>query len=146
MTGSRLLVRTPSRLHFGLLGWGPESARQFGGLGLMIEEPAIALTAELGSPPVIDGPLADRLHRIVRFVGNRLSEQGIPIRPIRIRIVEAPPEHVGLGVGTQLSLAVAAAIIRLAGAPLPSSGDLARLTSRGNRSGIGLHGFDRGGF
>jgi beta-RFAP synthase len=63
-----------------------------------------------------------------------------------IRITEAPPEHVGLGVGTQLSLAVAAAMVRLAGAPLPSPEDLARLTGRGHRSGIGLHGFQRGGF
>jgi len=146
MTGPRLLVRTPSRLHFGLLGWGPEAARQFGGLGLMIEDPAIALTAELGSPPLVQGPLADRVQRVLRFLGNRLAERGIPVRAMRIRIVEAPPEHVGLGVGTQLSLAIVAAVHRLEGAGLPSAQDLARLAGRGQRSGIGLHGFQRGGF
>jgi beta-RFAP synthase len=146
MTGPRLLVRTPSRLHFGLLGWGPEAARQFGGLGLMIEDPAIELTAELGSPPFVEGPLADRVQRVLGYLGNRLAERGIPVRALRIRIVEAPPEHVGLGVGTQLSLAIAAAAVRLAGAPLPSAEELARLTGRGHRSGIGLHGFQRGGF
>jgi beta-ribofuranosylaminobenzene 5'-phosphate synthase len=146
MTGPRLVVRTPSRLHFGMLGWGPAAARQFGGLGLMIEEPAIALTAELAGAPSVQGPLADRAQRILGSLGNRFVELGIPVRPVRIRIVEAPPEHVGLGVGTQLSLAIAAAIVRLAGAPLPSAEDLARLTGRGRRSGIGLHGFQRGGF
>ena len=46
MMSHRLYVRTPSRLHFGLLGWGPEVARQFGGIGLMIDSPGIELIAE----------------------------------------------------------------------------------------------------
>ena len=146
MTGPRLLIRTPSRLHFGLLGWGPAATRQFGGLGLMIEKPAIALTAEPAAQPVVQGLLTARAQRIVGMLSDRLSAQGIPVRPLSFRILEAPPEHVGLGVGTQLSLAIAAAIIRLAGAPIPPAEDLARLTGRGNRSGIGLHGFERGGF
>lgn len=146
MTGPRLLVQTPSRLHFGLLGWGPEAGRQFGGLGLMIQQPRIVLAAGPGSPPEIRGPLADRAGRILGILRDRLGEQGIPARPVSIRILKAPPEHVGLGVGTQLSLAIAAAVVRLAGVPTPPPEELARLTGRGRRSGIGLHGFERGGF
>ena len=56
-----------------------------------------------------------------------------------------PAEHVGLGVGTQLCLAVARTILSLAGMPEPSVEQLARLTGRGRRSGIGLHGFHHGG-
>ena len=55
MTGPRLLIRTPSRLHFGLLGWGPAATRQFGGLGLMIEKPAVALTASRPRNPSCRG-------------------------------------------------------------------------------------------
>ena len=117
MTGPRLLIRTPSRLHFGLLGWGPGSRRQFGGLGLMIESPAIELTVEHGHSDVVEGPMADRVRRILATLRDQLSGPGIPIDPLSIRIVNAPPEHVGLGVGTQISLAIAAAVFQLVGFP-----------------------------
>ncbi len=116
MTGPRLLVRTPGRLHFGLLGWGPGSLRQFGGLGLMIESPGIELTVEPAPTQVVQ--------RTARRIGSNASSgssangcrhwASTP-RPVVIRIVQAPPEHVGLGVGTQISLAIAAAVLRLAG-------------------------------
>jgi beta-RFAP synthase len=145
MTDARLLVRTPSRLHFGLLGWGPGSGRRFGGLGLMIESPPIELTVEPADTEVIRGPLAGRAERILGTLRDRLTEQGLRLPPLSIRINHAPPEHVGLGVGTQLSLALATAVLRLAGEPAPSVDVLAQLTSRGRRSGIGLHGFRHGG-
>ncbi len=146
MTGPRLLVRTPGRLHFGLLGWGPGSRRQFGGLGLMIDSPGIELTVERATTQVVEGPLSDRVARILEVVRERIAEPGIFARPVAIRILQAPPEHVGLGVGTQLSLAIATAVLRLAGYPDPSAEQLALLTGRGHRSGIGLHGFRHGGF
>ena len=145
MIGSSLLVRTPSRLHFGLLGWGLDSSRQFGGVGLMIGSPAIELQVELAPSTTIQGPLADRAGRLLVILQERLAALGLPVRPLSMRIIGAPPEHVGLGVGTQLSLAIAAAVVRLAGEPMPSAEFLARLTGRGQRSGIGLHGFQRGG-
>ena len=145
MIGSGLLVRTPSRLHFGLLGWGLDSERQFGGVGLMIESPSIEIKVEIAPSTSIRGPLADRVGRLLGVLQNRLAARSIPLRPLSIRIIGAPPEHVGLGVGTQLSLAIAAAVNQLAGKPTPSAEILARLTGRGHRSGIGLHGFQRGG-
>lgn len=146
MTPSRLTIRTPSRLHFGLLGWGPGSTRQFGGLGLMIEEPAIELTAEPSARIEVEGPLSERAERLLRTLEDRLASENIPVPPMRLRIRQAPPEHVGLGVGTQLSLAIAAAAYRMAGLPVPPAESLARLTGRGRRSGVGLHGFELGGF
>lgn len=145
MTGPRLLLRTPGRLHFGLLGWGPAAGRQFGGLGLMLEKPGIAMTVEPADRLEVRGPLSGRVLRVLGLLGDRVGAQAIPIPPVSIRMLEAPPEHVGLGVGTQLSLAVATAVVRMAGAPMPSVEALARLTGRGLRSGIGLHGFRRGG-
>ena len=38
---TRCRLRTPSRLHFGLFGWGPEARRQFGGVGLMVDDPGL---------------------------------------------------------------------------------------------------------
>jgi beta-ribofuranosylaminobenzene 5'-phosphate synthase len=145
MMDRRVRVRTSSRLHFGLLGWGPTSRRQFGGLGLMIQDPSIELVAELAERWQFEGPLAGRAERLVVHLRDRLSAVGIPPVPARIRVLRAPPEHVGLGVGTQVSLAVASAVLLLAGAAGPTAEELALLTGRGDRSGIGLHGFQLGG-
>jgi beta-RFAP synthase len=54
------------------------------------------------------------------------------------------PAHAGLGSGTQIALAVAAALRRLHGLPLDPRGDAVRL-GRGARSGIGIGLFDAGG-
>jgi beta-ribofuranosylaminobenzene 5'-phosphate synthase len=145
MIGLRVSVRTPSRLHFGLLGWGPGSRRQFGGLGLMIQSPCIDLDAEPASQSQVDGPLGQRVQRLVAGLHDRLAVVGVRLAPSRIRVHRAPPEHVGLGVGTQISLAAATALLRLTGQADPGIEELARLTGRGNRSGIGLHGFRHGG-
>src|SRR5262245_40334970 len=101
MTGLRLLVRTPSRLHFGLLRWGPGLRRPFGGLGLMIHSPGIAVSAEPGDTWSVEGPLAMRVERLVARLREGLLEANIPVQPALIRILDAPAEHVGLGVGTQ---------------------------------------------
>ena len=128
MRDRRVRIRTPSRLHFGLLGWGPGSRRQFGGLGLMIQNPAIELVAERADFWEFEGPLSDRAGLLVLGLHDRLSAMGIDPGPARIRILRAPPEHVGLGVGTQVSLAVTSALLLLAGAVEPSVEELARLT------------------
>jgi len=136
-----LRIQTPSRLHFGLLGWGPRSPRQFGGVGLMVEDPAIRLVAQTASDWSAEGPLAERVLRVAHTVA---SQHTVP--PVQFRVEQAPGEHLGLGVGTQLSLAVAHAILALAGETDVPLERLAQLTSRGARSGIGLHGYQRGGF
>lgn len=143
MTGIR--IRTPSRLHFGLLGWGPSARRQFGGIGLMIDEPGIELIAEPASSWTVEGPLATRVEPLVRHIQGQMRQDGVTLPPARLRIVHAPREHVGLGVGTQLSLAAARVMLELAGVTEPAVDQLARLTGRGCRSGIGLHGFQQGG-
>jgi beta-ribofuranosylaminobenzene 5'-phosphate synthase len=142
---SRWRLRTPSRLHFGLLAWGPQSPRQFGGVGLMIDEPRLELTAEAAEAWQADGPLARRALDIAESVAGRLTHEGVRPIPARIQIERAPTEHTGLGVGTQLSLAVTRGILAVAGLPEPSIAQLASLTGRGQRSGIGLHGFVHGG-
>jgi beta-RFAP synthase len=48
-------------------------------------------------------------------------------------------------VGTQLSLAVARAVLKLARLDDRAPAELAHLTGRGSRSGVGLHGFHHGG-
>lgn len=145
MTDSRIRTRTPSRLHFGLLGWEPRATRQFGGIGLMINAPGIDLMVEPASSWSVDGPHSARVRQLIEHLQGKSHAAGITLPSAHIRIVSAPPEHVGLGVGTQLCLAVARAVFQLAGKEDLSLDDLARWTGRGRRSGIGLHGFEHGG-
>ncbi len=142
---TRLQTTTPSRLHFGLLSWGPDAPRQYGGVGLMIERPGLELTAEPAESWKADGPLADRVLRVASQVTDGLASIGQSVSPLCFQIDHAPPEHAGLGVGTQLSLAVARIMTHAAGLPAVPLADLASLTGRGARSGIGLHGFVHGG-
>jgi beta-ribofuranosylaminobenzene 5'-phosphate synthase len=145
MTNLGMRIRTPSRLHFGLLGWGPQARRQFGGVGLMIDAPGIDLKVEPSSSWIVDGPSAPRVEQLIAHLRGKMREAGVILQPAHIRVVSVPPEHVGLGVGTQLCLAVARAVFLLAGKTDVSVEELARLIGRGRRSGIGLYGFERGG-
>jgi beta-ribofuranosylaminobenzene 5'-phosphate synthase len=146
MTNPRMRIRTPSRLHFGLLGWGPRAGRQFGGVGLMIDSPGLELVVEPASSWLVDGPRAPRVEQLVARLRVTVRELGITLPPAHIRVESIPPAHIGLGVGTQLCLAVASALLRIAGKTDASVAELARWTGRGRRSGIGLHGFEHGGF
>ncbi len=138
-------LTTPSRLHFGLLAYGPQAPRQFGGVGLMIDHPGLDLTVRTSTTWSAEGPLADRVLRFAERISTGLRNRGIAVPLARFEIHRGPSEHVGLGTGTQLGLAVARLISALAGYPdLPVS-TLAELSGRGLRSGIGLHGFNHGG-
>ncbi|MCA1685055.1 MAG: beta-RFAP synthase [Planctomycetia bacterium] len=142
---TRVTVRTPSRLHFGLLGWGGNAPRQFGGVGLMVEAPGLELAVETAPRWEASGPLSERTLQIARDVASRLEKHGTSVNPVRLVNRNVPDAHVGLGVGTQLSLAVARALTELAGLRATPVSTLARLTGRGRRSGIGIHGFAEGG-
>ncbi|WZO99890.1 beta-RFAP synthase [Isosphaeraceae bacterium EP7] len=143
MTGFR--IRTPSRLHLGLLGWGPDHPRQFGGVGLMLNAPRLTIESHPAPEWSATGPLADRTLAFAGNVVRVLESEGHSPEPLRFINLEAPPEHVGLGTGTQLGLAVATLISASLGDSTPTLERLAALTGRGLRSGIGLHGFQQGG-
>jgi beta-RFAP synthase len=113
----------------------------------MIEAPGIELLAEPAPRWSFDGPLAGRVEAALRHIQVQ-SPQSLNLHrvaPARLHVLTTPLDHVGLGVGTQLSLAVVRIVLKLAGAKEPSVETLAELSGRGQRSGIGLHGFMSGG-
>jgi beta-RFAP synthase len=137
-------IRTPSRLHFGLIAPAAKTGRRFGGAGLMIEKPGIEITLEPGRQWSVTGPLAERGQAILkRLLDTHLGTQ---VEPHRVHIEHAAPEHMGLGTGTQLALAIARGLAEAAHATDRSALELAPLVGRGQRSAIGTHGFDLGGF
>ena len=140
-------VVAPSRLHFGLLHvptvGEPPGLRHFGGVGLMIQQPGVALTVEVADAWSASGPSADRALAVAR----RAMEQ-FPVeqrRPLIITVESCPAEHVGLGVGTQLSMAMADATCRLLTGTVHTADELAKLAGRGERSRIGVEGYRTGG-
>ncbi len=140
-----LRLSTPSRLHFGLLARGPAAPRQFGGLGLMVDSPGLEIEATPSSSWTAEGPLGDRALRVAESVVSALGRGLARPTPLHFAMRRVPPEHVGLGTGTQLSLAVAKLVAASISLPRTCAADLASLCGRGVRSGVGLHGFDVGG-
>jgi beta-ribofuranosylaminobenzene 5'-phosphate synthase len=152
-------VVAPCRLHFGLfhvpvdgLTHHPDGrpVRKFGGLGLMIDEPCVTVTATQEREDSASGSLADRA---VSFMDQ--SRDARPeAHPCWIK-ADGPTEHTGLGIGTALGLAVAsiyepfywdAAEHRDGYQGFRARDILAPMVGRGARSGIGVEGFETGGF
>jgi beta-ribofuranosylaminobenzene 5'-phosphate synthase len=136
-------VTTGSRLHFGLFAFDAESGPSFGGAGMMIAEPRLQVRATEASELTATGPMADRARSGVQ----RLVETGLlpALSRCRVDVIAAPTPHCGLGSGTQLTLAVATAVLRLYSNASPVAVELSRRLARGRRSAIGTHGFAHGG-
>ena len=126
-------VTAPSRLHFGLWSLGQVEERQFGGIGAMIDRPALEISLQPASQLEIVGEQTERItsfaERWSRFHGVRPDCRIVEQRPV--------PQHVGLGSGTQLALAVAAGLNALFGLPSQSPQELAVSVGRGLRSAVG---------
>src|SRR3954469_20333000 len=129
-----IIVTAPSRLHFGLFGLAQEAGRMYGGVGVMIEPPILKLQIRSADEFCRDGPLAERIAvfatRWARFHGFA------QIPHCSLELLESAPNHVGLGVGTQLGLAVAAGLNAWAGLPAASPQELALSVGRGDRSAV----------
>lgn len=145
MTQSRVRVAAGSRLHFGMLSFGQQGRRQFGGAGVMISSPELRLTIEECPSFVVVGPLADRVEEFVAHL-SRHAPWWRDNRPFGVTVDAAPPQHAGLGSGTQLGMALAMALAGWFGAGPQSAEVLARSVGRGKRSAVGVHGACSGGF
>ncbi len=138
-----ILVRTPGRLHFGLLGFGNPNARQFGGVGTMVDRPGVELRGRASDSFSIIGPLDDRVRSAALRWAESTSHDGE--LKCELELLHAPRLHAGLGVGTQLALAVAAALNALFDHECETPEELALSVGRGLRSAVGTHGFVGGG-
>ncbi len=144
-----VVVTTPSRLHFGMFSFGQPGMRQFGGVGAMIQLPGLRVALQPADHFEVASWHAERGRRFAELVVDNLAhdlqldkKRGLPVR---LEISQAPREHIGLGLGTQLGLSIAAAICAASGLSPRPAVELARLAGRGRRSAIGTHGFDLGG-
>ena len=133
-------VTAPSRIHFGLLSLEKDAARQFGGAGAMLKEPQLEVDVRVADRDEFVGDLADRLAEFVKLWRDHTGNT----TPVRCEVKSAPPEHVGLGLGTQLGLSIARAMDTIAGREVDLT-ERAVSVGRGRRSAVGTHGFQHGG-
>jgi len=133
-------VIAPARLHMGFMDLSGSLGRDFGSIGVAINEISTRLQVTRSDQRTVTGPSSERAENCLSFLSSalRVSDK------VNIFIEAAIPEHVGLGSGTQMSLAVGSALNELYGLGLTIR-EIAALTERGLRSGIGIGIFEHGG-
>ncbi|ASJ12127.1 beta-ribofuranosylaminobenzene 5'-phosphate synthase family protein [Thermococcus thioreducens] len=137
-----MIIRTPRRLHLGLIDPSATLGRRFGSLGVALEDGYEVRIVE-GEAMEIAAEGEDR--ETIEFAIKRMNsayETGVNYI---VEVRKAIPRHVGLGSTTQLSLAVGTAIARLNNLNVPIE-ELARVLGRGRNGGAGVYSFAYGGF
>jgi beta-ribofuranosylaminobenzene 5'-phosphate synthase len=135
-------VRTPCRLHFGMFGFGCADRAQFGGLGAMIDPPCIEIELSPATRFAVHGAMLDRTRQAVELLVDRWKLPSLPACEITVR---SPRDHTGLGVGTQLHLAIATGLRRFLNLAEISLEEMTATAGRGARSAVGTYGFQLGG-
>lgn len=136
----RVDVSVPARLHLGFVDLNGGLGRRFGSLGIALDMPQTRLSLRHADALSAEGPGAERA---LRHLKTLLEQYRLDDR-LHLSIDSAIPEHVGLGSGTQLSLATGIACCRLHGVEADTR-EIARLLERGARSSIGIATFEQGG-
>ncbi|HYG90668.1 MAG TPA: beta-ribofuranosylaminobenzene 5'-phosphate synthase family protein [Azospirillum sp.] len=133
-------VTAPARLHLGFVDMNGGLGRRFGSLGLTLDGIATTVRARPADRLHATGPSAERALGAAQVLCERFRWP----MGAELTVADAIPEHVGLGSGTQLGLAVGAALAQLHGHPVRAR-ETAAVLERGARSGIGIGAFEDGG-
>jgi beta-ribofuranosylaminobenzene 5'-phosphate synthase len=114
---------------------------------VMVDRPGLSLTVKPATEFRATGPLAERARDVAERLAHAWSLSTLP--NCEIVIHRSCRDHTGLGVGTQLGLAVVTALAEyLAEDHGRRESDvvrLARLAGRAQRSAVGTYGFQHGG-
>lgn len=135
-------IQTGRRLHFGLFApvASPEENILHGGLGIMVDVPGVIMEAQSSTSWTVTGQQNEQVERVI----STLRESVNGLIPLHIHVNTLAPAHQGWGTGTQLALAVAHLVCAASNRPW-SVQEAAHWMGRGNRSSIGIAGFEQGG-
>jgi beta-ribofuranosylaminobenzene 5'-phosphate synthase len=137
----KVRVKTPARLHLGLIDMNGDLGRMFGGLGVGIDHPNVIVEAQNAENFAVTGQEAE----LATIMAKRFLSAYKRQQKVHINVLEAIPAHIGLGSGTQFSLAIAVALARLFNVKA-SVPELALAMGRATRTGVGTAIFEAGGF
>ncbi len=136
----KVSVIAPARLHMGFIDLSGSLGRDFGSIGVALNEIATRLSISYSNQFSMIGLSSKRAEKCARILCDVLN---VP-EQIEIELETVIPEHVGLGSGTQMALAIGSALNAFYDLGL-SVREIAQLTERGMRSGIGIGVFELGG-
>ena len=135
-------VAAPARLHLGFLDLnGGADSRRYGSVGLGITGFSTVVNVSRSDRVDIDAEDDEYVARIAEAVLDCFQIRS----GVRVEVEDCIPRHQGLGSGTQMALALGAAITGLYGIDAGVE-ELATATGRGRRSGVGMGVFKHGGF
>jgi beta-RFAP synthase len=138
----KIYIKTPARLHLGLIDMNGDLGRLFGGLGVGIDHPNVIVEAQTATDFKITGEKTE----LAKEITDRFFTKYPYIQPkVHLNIVKTIPCHTGLGSGTQLALALAVALAKISSvkASIP---ELATAVGRAKRTSVGTSIFEYGGF
>ncbi|MFB6072933.1 MAG: beta-ribofuranosylaminobenzene 5'-phosphate synthase family protein [Halobacterium sp.] len=130
-------VESGGRLHFGFLNLSLARERLYGSLGVALDDPRVVVEADRADRVACGN---DRAREHAERACDLLDVPGADV-DVRREL----PVHTGLGSGTQLALAVLAAVADAYGVDARLR-ERAPELGRGGRSGVGVATFESGGF
>lgn len=137
----KVIVKTPARLHLGLIDINGDLGRMFGGLGVAINCPNFIVEAQDASDFTVTGQETE----LAKTLAARFCSTYHVQPKVRINVVKAIPAHIGLGSGTQFSLAIAVSLAKLFNVKA-SVPELSIAMGRVKRTSVGTSIFMKGGF
>ncbi|MBZ3936198.1 beta-ribofuranosylaminobenzene 5'-phosphate synthase [Methanimicrococcus blatticola] len=143
-------IKTPSRIHMGLIDMNGGFGRLDGSVGLALQDGGISLRAQKADAVTVterfeNGSVQpcspEFTAQITGLVSSLLPEN----EGVEFEFLSPARQHIGLGSGTQIALSTAMAVNDLYSLG-KSVKELAQITRRGGTSGIGVLAFEHGGF
>jgi beta-ribofuranosylaminobenzene 5'-phosphate synthase len=137
----RVSVLTGCRLHLGFTNLGDDAGRCFGSLGVSLDRPSTSVVVEDGCDRGVVGDDPGQIGACMqRFCDHYQVDP-----QVSVEVLESIPQHVGLGSGTQLALAIGLGLAAVCGIDADVR-DVAVAMGRAQRSGVGTAAFRTGGF
>ncbi|AHF79917.1 beta-ribofuranosylaminobenzene 5'-phosphate synthase family protein [Thermococcus paralvinellae] len=137
-----MIIKTPRRLHLGLIDPSGSLGRRFGSLGVALED---GYEIKLMPHEKLEIRADEEDKKTIEFVVGRMNKHFSTGFNYLVEVRRAIPRHIGLGSTTQLSLAVGVGIAKLNNINAKIE-ELAEIFGRGKNSGAGIYTFKYGGF
>ena len=140
----KVIVTSSARLHMGFFDLNGTTGRMFGSLGVSINTPCTQIEIVRSEKSIIKDISVDHVSENIEKIVKSFKIAHKIAQDFSVKINQSIPEHTGLGSGTQMALAIGAGLNRLfnLGLTVPQ---IAAITQRGSRSGIGIGTFEHGG-
>lgn len=137
---SKITVIAPARLHMGFIDLSGSLGRHFGSIGVALNEINTILSISYSAEMSYSGIQSERAISCLQGLCRALNVADT----LHLELISCIPEHVGLGSGTQMSIAIGMALNAYYDLGL-NVREIAQVTARGARSGIGIAMFEQGG-